>query len=280
MDLIALSIMRMFTLFSKVPIVIMCHCGPQWWHLKHAPSISAKIINFADKIMVITQDQKNLFTKNGVNEQKVIHVKSLIEEPFFDQVNQPGTDREKLVGLYLGRIGPEKGTETLINAMTLIDHLDRPDIRLVGPISAEYKKKINQQLAKHSLTDSIRLIPPISGVTNRKDMIDDADFIVHPTLSDVKPLAVIEAMGRERPIIASSLPGTTELLDGCGVEFHPGDHKELAKALKDMQENGVQSFAGDIKRARSIALQNSPNSSAREIEGQLNQVIATAHENR
>ncbi|MCO6510880.1 MAG: glycosyltransferase family 4 protein [Aridibacter famidurans] len=71
------------------------------------------------------------------------------------------------------------------------------------------------------------------------DILDSADFVVHSSLHEGHPLAVIEAMMKRKPIILSDIPahretsedGTTCLL------FKTGDPESLAERLIELLES-------------------------------------------
>ena len=66
-----------------------------------------------------------------------------------------------------------------------------------------------------------------------------ADMFVIPTLADNLPYTVLEAMGCEAPVVASSIGGVPEeVQDGVtGSIVPPGNSAALGKALLDMLEN-------------------------------------------
>ncbi len=63
--------------------------------------------------------------------------------------------------------------------------------------------------------------------------LDSADLYVHPSFKEGLPRALIEAMSRGCPAIASNVAGTPELLPEEGM-IHPGDARALAAKLVDL----------------------------------------------
>jgi glycosyltransferase involved in cell wall biosynthesis len=66
-----------------------------------------------------------------------------------------------------------------------------------------------------------------------------ADLVVHPSLNEIFPNAVGEAMACGRPVIAADAGGTAELVgdDGAGVLVPPGDPDALAAAARELLED-------------------------------------------
>ena len=69
-----------------------------------------------------------------------------------------------------------------------------------------------------------------------------ADVVVHPSLNEIFPNAVGEAMACARPVVAADAGGTAELVgrDGAGVLVPPGDSEALAAAVRELLESPEQ----------------------------------------
>jgi glycosyltransferase involved in cell wall biosynthesis len=95
-----------------------------------------------------------------------------------------------------------------------------------------------------------------TGLLNTRDMIaaySAADLVVHPSLQEIFPNAVGEAMACARPVIAADAGGTPELLgrDGtAGVLVPPGDVDALAGAVADVlgSQNGLRTMGAAARR--------------------------------
>lgn len=66
-----------------------------------------------------------------------------------------------------------------------------------------------------------------------------ADVVVHPSLNEIFPNAVGEAMACGRPVVAADAGGTGELVggNGAGVLVPPGDSDALAAAVRELLED-------------------------------------------
>ncbi|MEO6151499.1 MAG: glycosyltransferase, partial [Mucilaginibacter sp.] len=65
---------------------------------------------------------------------------------------------------------------------------------------------------------------------------DSLDLYLHPSKHEGLPRAVIEAMSRACPVLASTIAGTPELLPAKYLH-EPGDYKKLAGQIKDTLNN-------------------------------------------
>lgn len=246
-----------------VPVVVTAHCGRAWAHLSHAPRLSTRRLAIADRVLVLTEDQRNLFLSAGMEPDRVHTVGTLIDGEFF---RRPRRMRQNALGprrcLYLGRIAPEKGLETVIQALHAMSVEERPRFMAVGPVDPAYEDRLFELAA--GLGPALELQGPVRSVSQRIRLLDEADCLLHPTLSDVKPLVVLEAMSRELPVLASSLPGTSELLAGTGRTFPPGSVAGLKDHLRAMRQCPDYLGAAEGAAGRPLTLQATPAAAAAE----------------
>jgi glycosyltransferase involved in cell wall biosynthesis len=104
-------------------------------------------------------------------------------------------------------------------------------VYLMAGARSGYERELVSEAARSAL--STRFL----GFLETGELIDafnGADLVLHPSLEDIFPNAVGEAMACGRPVIASDVGGVRELLGGdgaAGVLVPPGDPSALAGAL-------------------------------------------------
>ncbi len=129
-------------------------------------------------------------------------------------------------GVYVGRLSPEKGLETLVSALA---RAGDPPFVIVGdgPLRGGLERRI-EALGLRRVTMTGRL--DADGVATS---VRDAGYLVMPSECDENaPLAALEAMALGRPILASSRGGLPELTaHDRGVRFEAGDADDLARRL-------------------------------------------------
>ena len=150
---------------------------------------------------------------------------------------QPSTSRSNGRSprlLFLGRLDPRNGLETVLDAMPAV--LERhPDATLTvagdGPL-----RPIYERLAR-PVADRVRFIGRVNG--NRPDVYGAADLYLCPTTKASFGITLLEAMACGTPLVVSDITGFRELIDG-GAEaalVPKNDAKAWAAATLDLLED-------------------------------------------
>jgi glycosyltransferase involved in cell wall biosynthesis len=132
--------------------------------------------------------------------------------------------------LYVGRLDPGKGIDTLVRALA-----ELPDafLRVVGPAEARHRERLS------GLTRSLGVAERVEfGTSARRDLPDVyrwADVCVFPSEWD-EPFGIVplEAMACGTPVVATGRGGSAEFLrdgENC-VCFAAGDASALAAAVR------------------------------------------------
>jgi glycosyltransferase involved in cell wall biosynthesis len=133
--------------------------------------------------------------------------------------------------LYFGRIAPEKGLRTLIDAAAPLTDLP---VRIAG--TGEQREALESEVARRGL-DHIEFV----GVRNGADLWDLVRGSICTLLPsewyENCPMAVLESLACARPVIGADIGGIPELVDDSvdGRLFPSGDVEALREALVWMQ---------------------------------------------
>ncbi len=149
-----------------------------------------------------------------------------------------------------------KGHGTLLEAVSLITR-KHPTARFVlageGPMRAEIERRI----ATAGLADLVRVLGERIDIP---DLLRAADLLVHPSDEEGFPNAILEAMAAGRPVVATRVGGTPELVvDGVtGTLVPPRSPAALAAAvshlLADSQLADRMGAAGRERAVREFSL--------------------------
>jgi glycosyltransferase involved in cell wall biosynthesis len=149
-----------------------------------------------------------------------------------------------------GRLSPEKGVDTLIDAIGRLTEPVRLDVAGEGPDRARL-----EELATRTADGRVRFLGRLDSA-EMDALIGDAVAVVLPSRwYENQPMIVLEAFARGVPVVASDLGGTPELIrhgtDGFLVP--PDDPVSLASALQTLLDDPARTRAmGKAARERSL----------------------------
>lgn len=143
----------------------------------------------------------------------------------FEPVEPESIDTKLPVVLCVARLRPEKGHRFLIGAAALLSQRGRPCTLVFvgdGPEWDRLKEQAN------GLDLDIRFM---GARTDVEGFLARADIVVLPSVSEGLSNAVMEAMAMGRPIVATAVGGTPELLEDRGILVPASDPATLAEAF-------------------------------------------------
>lgn len=146
-------------------------------------------------------------------------------------------NEKKIIGMIGSFSGKLKGFDVAFRALRrLADSGCEFEFRILGDGNRAWLRKLSRELdIGHAIFfDGTR--PPGEPVF---EWLDDLDLYIHPSKKEGLPRALIEAMSRALPAIASNAAGTPELLPASYI-CQVGDHQTLFKKIKRYIDNPDQ----------------------------------------
>jgi glycosyltransferase involved in cell wall biosynthesis len=167
-----------------------------------------------------TEFYRDIFSRAGLPAEKIV------VKPHFVP---SGPDDETCNGkgeyaLYIGRLDPQKGVRTLLEAW---NGLDVP-LRIRG--SGQLEREARDRVQRNGLK-SVEFVGRLSE-SELSALIRNARFLVLPSEGyyETFGLVAVESFAHGVPVIASRIGVMTEIVDDgvTGLHFNPGDAKDLA----------------------------------------------------
>lgn len=141
----------------------------------------------------------------------------------------------RLTAVFIGnaRNRPYKGLDSLIRAFHIADH---PECSLV--VAGAYDDHIPALVANGAAANRIHLLGQKPGAAS---LLPSADIYIQPSVREGLPRSVKEAMATGLPIIATDIPGNTDLIeDGhSGLLVPPSSPEQMATALLKLCESAT-----------------------------------------
>jgi len=130
----------------------------------------------------------------------------------------------------IARLSAQKGLPLLIEAAAQL--LARGiDFRLTIVGDGELRPMIEAMIAHHRLQDHVILAGTRDGAGVRQAIIASRAMVL-PSFAEGLPVVIMEALALGRPVIASAIAGTPELVDNdCGWLIPAGNVEALADAM-------------------------------------------------
>jgi teichuronic acid biosynthesis glycosyltransferase TuaC len=158
-----------------------------------------------------------------------------------------GLPAEGPIVTYVGKLVPRKGVDTLIEAMGILARGEGGAPLLVAGGIGPMREDVERRAAELGVADRVRF----AGKIPHDDVgwwMSAGDVFVLPSLSEGLPTVVCEAMNCGRPVVATAVDGTPEIVrDGeTGLLVPPRDAGALAAALgRVLGEPGLAARMGE-----------------------------------
>lgn len=196
-----------------------------------------------DVFVALTESCRDMFVRAGLPREKIT-----IKPNFL--VADPGTGNcSGEYALFAGRLSPEKGVSTLLDAWPQIEGGIRLKIAGDGPLAERVVKAsgLNRDVEWLGRLPSGKVC----------DVIGDARLLVFPSLGhEGLPLTLIQAFAKGTPVIASDRGPLRDIVDcgNTGLRFPAGDAAELARLVDQVYaDRSLLSRLRETSRAEFLA---------------------------
>jgi glycosyltransferase involved in cell wall biosynthesis len=133
--------------------------------------------------------------------------------------------------VFYGRLAPEKGLSTLLQAMRLTS---APDLEIYGIDIFGYKDRVRSEIERLALSHRIGVDTQIRFGEELLRRLSASLFVVSPSIwPDTLEYTVLESMALAKPVIVSEGGGNAEIVGraGSGLRVPPGDPRALSEAM-------------------------------------------------
>jgi glycosyltransferase involved in cell wall biosynthesis len=194
------------------------------------------------RYVVLTHFMKNKLSEAGLPEERIT-VKPNFVHPDPGQGSHEGS-----FALFVGRLSPEKGLETLLEGWRQLRHPIPLKVVGAGPLLGSLEKWIRDR--------SIPSVDLVGGVPRVRvvQMMREARFLVFPSeWYEGLPLTLLEAFACGLPVVASRLGAMREVVEEGvnGTLFNPGDPEDLGKKIEALiaKPDKLKAMSREARRA-------------------------------
>ncbi len=146
---------------------------------------------------------------------------------------------EKIVS-FVGKLVPRKGVDTLVEALGILGRRPQGAPLVVAAGIGELRDELEDRARGLGVADRLRFVGKI-----RHDdvawLMAAGDLFVLPSLSEGLPTVICEAMNCARPVVATAVDGTPEIVrhGETGLLVPPSEPEPLAEALATILDDSA-----------------------------------------
>jgi len=241
----------------RVPVIMETpHVREQWrsgW-IKSRFLVDRAVGRCIDRYIAVSEANcRYLVESKGLPRHKITVVHNGVDLRRFDPAHEVPAGLKASLGfaaadptlVCVGRLEPQKGHSVLIAAMPRVrSQFRKARLILVG--EGSLGSAVAAQARALGLEDAVYFAGYQANVA---DWLALANVTVLPSLYEGLPIAAIESLAAGRPMVATAVDGTPEVIvDGkTGLTVPPGDPAKLAEAICKLL--GDKELAGDLALA-------------------------------
>ncbi len=217
---------------------------PENWVFKYAKKESERFCNSCDKIIVPTNEMKDLLKKYDINKE-LITIPSGInlyqpEESELINFKKRFMNKSDLNCVFIGRVGLEKNIHFLIDAFAKIkSEIRNVQLTIIG--DGPEKKSIEEKVHKLNLQNNVTF----TGYLNKNDVFcayHIADLMLFPSVTETQGLTAVESIMSGTPVIGINKMGLKNVIKN-GVSGYLTEEN-----LDEYSETTIQLLKNELKR--------------------------------
>jgi glycosyltransferase involved in cell wall biosynthesis len=231
--------------------------------LPHRPLFAYKIIAWLDhlmndRIIVLCERSKIMFRWFNQESTKLTKIYNGIAVKVRTNLDTSTELKQQLnlepsskLLITIARLSPMQGLEYLFEAAALI-RTTHPDIKfvIVGDLAIAHEKAYKDQLLMRienlGLKDTVFMIGLRSDVP---ELMEQSDILVLPSVYDIFPTVILEAMSGGLPVIATDVGGVPEMVrPEIGILVPPQNAEALKNAILTMYELDYKTMGQQAKK--------------------------------
>jgi glycosyltransferase involved in cell wall biosynthesis len=224
--------------WGSAPYSLTLHGSDEWdrplqWTLRE------KVQHAAFVVAISSFTRAQLMRWIRLEDQDKLHVVHCgVDNSFLQAPATPVPDNQRFV--CVGRLCNEKAQPLLIEAWAILRERGlRPQLVLAG--DGELRPRVEALVARHGLADQVTLTGWVDGQRVRDEILASRALVM-PSCMEGLPVALLEAMTLQRPVISTFVGGIPELVRPGreGWLVHAGSAEATADAVESCLRTPVQ----------------------------------------
>jgi len=198
-----------------------------------------KIYDLIDVYISPSAFLKEKTTEMGFK-NKIVHIPNFVKTDIYT----PAYDWTEKSIYYLGRLSPEKGIHTLVEAVKGLNIT----LKIIGdgPSRQTIEHKINDEKISN-----IQLLGYMHDDRLRNEMSKSMFMVIPSEWYENNPMSVIESFALGKPVVGARIGGIPELVkeNKTGLTYEPGNIPDLSAKINDMlsDKNRIKFFGQNAR---------------------------------
>ena len=222
----------------KIPHIAICHGYVSTdINLSFYNFLDRLFLRFSNKIIAVSDTIANQLFRSGIKKERIrviqnaVEIKNDLKTTFKfrrDTKLSYGIDKEIVIG-YIGRLSEEKGIKYLIQAIFKLK-TSGINIKLFVIGDGPQKKEIHEIVKAQNILDEV----VFTGFqSNIEQWLSVLDIFILPSLTEGTPMALLEAMAKGIPVVASAVGGVPNVIktNQNGILVPAGSSDDLYNAV-------------------------------------------------
>ncbi|MCS7005437.1 MAG: glycosyltransferase family 4 protein [Cytophagales bacterium] len=138
--------------------------------------------------------------------------------------------------VYVARLSAVKGHLDLLHAWKKVKYSAKKRLRLIGPADPDVAEQVQMFLTQNGQIEDIEVLGSRSDVI---ELLAQAHIAVFPSYKEGLPMALLEKMAMQLPVICSDIPELTDIIqhEYNGLVYPLGNTDELAACIDRLLQN-------------------------------------------
>ncbi|WP_082627756.1 glycosyltransferase family 4 protein [Chthonomonas calidirosea] len=262
--------------FSGIPCVTTAHSHkihPHWWFAHHIIAVSEQTRRYHLRFNRVRASR--IDTVHGFVD--VARFRGLDAHTRLQTRADLGVDEETFLVGAIGDFLPRKGQLYLVRALPqLLERIPRLRLALAGSVRTEsYYQKVRREASRLGVQEAILWLGYRQDVPQ---LLAAFDVYTLVSLDEMFPVAILEAMAAQKPIVATAVGGTPE----CAAEVDsiylipPADPQAIVKALVELYEDPQKRAQLGQRAYETVCAHFTVEQQAPKIEAVFRKAIAAA----
>lgn len=233
-----------------------------------------------DHALCVSADVRDHLRENGVKfrDVRVVHNGIHLSVGPTEALVKRRLPCHELRIVYAGRLSPDKGIPTVLNAMVMLQEAGLDVcLTIAGSGASWYEKQLHAQTHSLGISGRVSFLGRIER-SLLSAVLSDSDVMVVPSIwPDPLPRIIQEGMDAGLVIVASEVGGIPEIIedDVNGLMFPPGDANALAQQLQRLHDDPSVSARLAAEAARTVRIRFDIERTIQEVHEYLSGVVAS-----